>query len=211
MFTGLIEEVGVLEDLVRRGDRYDITVQASAITENLAIDDSVNINGVCLTVVETDPNYFQVQVVPQTIRKSAFHRYQPGERVNLERAVAAGERFGGHFVQGHIDGTASLVKFHRQEDHAVLGIRMGRNLTQYCVNQGSIAVDGISLTIASLQADTVEIAVIPHTLRQTNIQYKRIGDVVNVEVDMLSKYVKHHLEQHISSTMTIDWLTAQGY
>ncbi|HKJ69999.1 MAG TPA: riboflavin synthase [bacterium] len=211
MFTGLIEEIGILDDLVRRGDRYDITVRASTVTEDLAVDDSVNINGVCLTVVETGPNYFHVQVVPQTVRKSTFSRYQPGEQLNLERALAAGDRFGGHFVQGHVDGTAALVKFHRQDDHAVLGIRPGRDLLRYCVNQGSIAVDGISLTIASLQADTIEIAAIPHTMRHTNLQHKQVGDAVNIEVDMLSKYVEHHLERHSTSRMTFDWLTEQGY
>lgn len=211
MFTGLIEEVGTIRELSRRGDRYDMTIRATTVTGGLAVDDSVNVNGVCLTVVDFTERAFRVQVVPQTIRMTAFRHYQAGDRVNLERAMAAGGRFGGHFVQGHADGTASVTRVTRHADHAELAVRCEPELIRYCVPQGSIAIDGVSLTIASLRVDEVEVALIPHTLHQTNLHDRTIGDVVNIEVDMLSKYVARHLTQRTASPITLEWLTEQGF
>jgi len=211
MFTGLVEEIGTIRKIAQQGDRFDLFIEATTVTEDLKVDDSVNVNGVCLTVVDYTPESFHVQVVPQTIRKSAFRNYRAGERVNLERAMSAGGRFGGHFVQGHVDGTAELINLRHSEDHAELTLSAPVDLLQYCVDQGSIAVDGISLTIASIQDNTINIAVIPHTLTQTNLQYKQPGDLMNIEVDMLSKYVKKHLQQSSESKMSFEWLTEQGF
>lgn len=211
MFTGLIEEVGAIRELHRLGDRYDITIGANTITDDLAVDDSVNVNGVCLTVVDYTESAFRVQVVPQTIRMTAFRHYQAGDRVNLERAMTAGDRFGGHFVQGHADGTASVIRLTRHADHAELAVRCEPELIRFCVPQGSIAIDGVSLTIASLREDQVEVALIPHTLQETNLQDRTIGDVVNIEVDMLSKYVERHVAQRTASPITLEWLTEQGF
>jgi len=211
MFTGLIEEVGTIRELHRRGDRYDLTIGANTITGDLAVDDSVNVSGVCLTVVDYTESAFRVQVVPQTIRMTAFRQYQVGDRVNLERAMTAGGRFGGHFVQGHADGTASVTRLTRHADHAELAVRCERELIRFCVPQGSIAIDGVSLTIASLREDQVEVALIPHTLHETNLQDRTMGDVVNIEVDMLSKYVERHVARQTVSPITLEWLTEQGF
>lgn len=212
MFTGIIEEIGTITRFRRRGDRYDLEIEAGKITEDLRVDDSVNINGVCLTVVETTSGGFRVQVVPQTLRLSALEDYRVGDRVNLERAMAAGGRFGGHFVQGHVDGCADIKRIQRENDHATLSLTLSSDLTRFCIDQGSVAVDGVSLTIAGLRAGEMEIAIIPHTLKQTTLHARQRGDRVNIEVDMLSKYIQKHLQSMQSDrNMTIDWIQEQGF
>lgn len=211
MFTGLIEEIGIVRKFNQIGERYDLQIQAETVTEELEIDDSISVNGVCLTVVELGGHGFKVQVVPQTVRKSSLRHLRINQRVNLERAMAAGGRFGGHFVQGHVDGTAELLKITQIDDYATMEFRMEEGLSKYCVNQGSIAVDGVSLTIANIDGASLEIAVIPHTLRMTTLGSLRQGDEVNIEVDMLSKYIERHLQQKNDSSMSLEWLQKQGF
>ena len=210
MFTGLIEEVGTIKRLEKKGQRHDLVVEAHEVTRDLRIDHSISVNGICLTVVEHSPTAFRVQVIPQTIRMSALHAYQTGDAVNLERALAAGDRLGGHFVQGHVDGVGTVAGWQHGDDDVRLRVNVDEDLLRFCVDQGSISIDGVSLTIASMDTQTVEVALIPHTLKMTTLGNRTIGDPVNVEVDMLSKYVHRHLHPEESTGMTIEWLKEQG-
>ncbi len=212
MFTGLIEEVGKVRSFQRAGERYDLTISAQSILEDIHVDDSINVNGVCLTVVQHSSSDFKVQVVPQTVKKSTLQFLKAGEKVNLERAMSAGGRFGGHFVQGHADGTARIEKMFEKEDWAILNLSLREELLDYCVNQGSITVDGVSLTIAEIIPKGLNIAIIPHTLTVTTLGGKQPGDEVNIEVDLLSKYVRKHLHSRESSSkLSLEWLQEQGF
>ncbi|MCF7804904.1 MAG: riboflavin synthase [Candidatus Marinimicrobia bacterium] len=211
MFTGIIEEKGTVKRFQRRGERFDLDISATQVLDNMKIDDSISVNGVCLTVIRVDNDGFGAQVVPQTVQKSAIGDIRPGDAVNLERALAAGDRFGGHFVQGHVDGVGEIQSISRDEDHATMSVSIPEELSKFCVDQGSIAIDGISLTIASLENTIVKIAVIPHTLKQTTLGERGPGDRVNIEIDMLSKYVRRHLQGADESSITMDWLREQGY
>ena len=212
MFTGLIEELGTVQNFKRKGERYDLSITANEILADVKIDDSINVNGVCLTVIEHSSTDFAVQVVPQTVKKSALKYLKPGDVVNLERAMAADGRFGGHFVQGHADGTARVKALTEKEDWAVLTLDVPDELVAFCVNQGSITIEGVSLTIAEIRDRELDIAIIPHTLKVTTLGQKRQGDEVNIEVDLLSKYVHKHLNsQQQTSKLSIEWLEQQGY
>jgi len=211
MFTGLIEEIGRIGEFRKIGDRFDLVINANLVSTDVKVDDSIAVNGVCLTVVDHNRDYFQVQVIPQTVRMSALTNYSAGDEVNLERAMAAGDRFGGHFVQGHVDGTAKVASWHREKEDIRLQIQLGENLMKFCVDQGSICIDGVSLTIAGIQQNLLEVALIPHTLEATTLGQRSPGDLVNIEVDMLSKYVYRHLHPDEQSGMTMEWLKEQGF
>ena len=211
MFTGLIEEVGTVQRFQKSGKRYDLEIHAREILKDLQVDDSVSVNGVCLTVVNTSSNGFLVQVIPQTLRMSALSDIRQGDPVNLERAMATGDRFGGHFVQGHVDGVGQIVSIRSDTDHAEYEIELPSDLARYCIPQGSIAIDGISLTIASLEKNRVQVALIPHTLQQTTFGAHKSGDAVNIEVDLLSKYVEKHLHRRSEGKMSLGWLKEQGW
>lgn len=195
MFTGIIEEIGTVRRFIPRSGRYDLTITAENVTEGLAVDHSIGVNGVCLSVTALEPGGFHAQVVPQTVSMSTMKHLRAGARVNLERAVPAGGRFGGHFVQGHVDGTARVETLDRRSDHALLRLLLPAGLLRYCVGQGSVCVDGVSLTIAAIHGRRVDAAVIPHTMNRTTLGERKRGDEVNVEVDLLSKYVRRHLDQ----------------
>ncbi len=211
MFTGLVEEIGRIKDLRKVGERFDLIVSAEIVTQDLQIDDSIAVNGVCLTVVENAPGYFKVQAIPQTLRLSALSSYSVGDKVNLERAMAAGDRFGGHFVQGHVDGTALVKYWKREAEDIRMQVQMETDLAKFCVEQGSICIDGVSLTIAGMNHNLIEVALIPHTLQQTTLGQRSLGDSVNIEVDMLSKYVYHHLHPQDQPGMTMEWVKEQGF
>jgi len=211
MFTGLIEELGTVTRFQRIGDRYDLDIRATKVIQDLQTDDSISINGVCLTVVGFHEAGFSVQVVPQTVKMSNLGNLKTGSVVNLERAMAAGDRFGGHFVQGHVDGVGEITGLSRTDDHALLRVEIPKESAVFCVEQGSIAIDGISLTIAAIQDSIIEVAVIPHTLKETNLQDRQPGDKVNIEVDMLSKYVQRHIRSTSDTGLTLDWIKDQGF
>lgn len=171
-----------------------LTVEASRVLEDAAIGDSIAINGVCLTVVELSGSSFTVDVMPQTFRHTNIKDVRPGERVNLERAMKAGGRFGGHIVQGHVDGTGVIVTRTSDANAVVFEIRPhDAALLRYIIPQGSITLDGISLTVVSTDNGTLTVSIIPHTLRETALQHKAAGGIVNIECDVLGKYVDHLL------------------
>lgn len=221
MFTGLIEEVGVLRSVSGGGEMMVLSIGASLIMDDLKIGDSVAINGVCLTATSLGDRHFTVDVMPETYRNSTLKELKSGSRINLERAMAAGGRFGGHIVQGHVDGTGEIRSVKRNQNAVVFEVAPERrDLFKFIIPKGSITIDGISLTVVTAEAATFTVSIIPHTLGETVLNHKRPGDRVNLECDVLGKYVDHLLhygsrsgneEAAGSSKISHDFLAANGF
>lgn len=194
MFTGLVEEVGSLQSVMKRGETLMLHIRASEVVGGMKIGDSIAVNGVCLTTVSYDNNSFMADVMPQTFRHTNLKDLKPGDAVNLERAMAAGGRFGGHIVQGHVDGLATIVRRTRDANAVVIECRTNRpEMAKYMMPQGSVTIDGVSLTLTHAEHGDFAVSVIPHTLAQTTLHGKQPGDTVNLECDVLGKYVDHLL------------------
>lgn len=190
MFTGIVEEMGVLRSVRRGAHSAVLSIGAETVLSDLKIGDSVAVNGVCLTATTVDAGGFTADVMHETLNRSSLGALVPGSPVNLERAMAANGRFGGHMVAGHIDGTGTITA-RRQDDNAVwYTVSAAPSLLRYIVEKGSIAIDGISLTVASVAADRFSVSVIPHTAAVTVLGRKRPGDIVNLETDIIGKYVE---------------------
>ncbi len=213
MFTGLIEELGRVEKIRRKGTSLRLSVRASTVLEDINVGASIAVNGTCLTVTDFSRESFSVDIVPETLERTVLCGLKVGEKVNLERAIKAGERLGGHLVSGHIDGTGSIEERKTQGGNLILRIGISRALSKYMIPRGSIAVDGISLTIAEYGQDSFTVAVIPHTSRATTLGFKTRGSKVNIEVDSLGKYVERLMNfQGIKKAgITIDSLIEQGF
>mgnify|MGYP001293415268 CR=1 FL=1 len=196
MFTGLIEEVGTVERIRKRGETLELAIRARKVLEDAKVGDSIAVNGVCLTVVSIRDGAAAMDVMPETFRKTSLHKLSPGDKVNLERAMAAGARFGGHIVQGHADGTGT-VRSRIPEGNAVIFeiAPDDPELMRYIVPKGSIAVDGISLTVADAGERSFRVSIIPHTLAETVLSVRKPGDLVNLETDIIGKYVEHLLRR----------------
>jgi riboflavin synthase len=190
MFTGLVEEKGVIAGLERGADSLRLSFMAPTVREGLAIGDSVSINGCCLTVVVMGPDGFAVDAVAETLRRTTIGALEPGDEVNLERALKLGDRLGGHIVQGHVDGTGIVSDVRQEGDSSVLRIGAASDLLRYTVEKGSITVDGVSLTVAGVMNDSFAVALIPHTMVATTLGPGSVGRMVNLEVDVLAKYVE---------------------
>jgi riboflavin synthase len=194
MFTGIVEETGEVESFARSADAWRLWVRARATTEGLGLGESVAVNGCCLTAVASDRSAVAFDVLEETRRLTNLHSIAPGALVNLERSMRADGRIGGHFVTGHIDGTGTIEAFEaRGQDH-YLKIRGPEGCGRLIVMKGSIAVDGISLTVAEVDGDRLAVWIIPHTIAVTNLRGRCVGDPVNLEFDMLGKYVEKILE-----------------
>jgi riboflavin synthase len=189
MFTGIVEELG---SVVEAGSGR-LSIRCRAVTADSTIGSSIAVNGVCLTVVERDPDCLRFDVSIETMRRSALGRLEPGSTVNLERPVTLMTRLGGHLVQGHVDGVGEIVSFEPKGDGARVAFRIPGELAAFVVEKGSIAVDGVSLTAASVDGDRIDVALIPHTLAATTLGSATVGDRVNVEVDLMAKYVERLL------------------
>ncbi|WP_342561870.1 riboflavin synthase [Paenibacillus sp. FSL R7-0345] len=220
MFTGLIEEIGVLRGVSSGGEMMVLNIGASLIMSDLKIGDSVAVNGVCLTATTISEHSFTVDVMPQTYRNSNLKELRSGSRMNLERAMAAGGRFGGHIVQGHVDGTGEIRSVKRDQNAVVFEITPDReSLFKYIIPKGSITLDGISLTVVGTSSSAFTVSIIPHTLGETVLAHKRPGDSINIECDVLGKYVDHLLhyrgadnkEEESSSRISHDFLAANGF
>lgn len=190
MFTGLVEEIGVVEELQQLDDAVRIAVRAPKVTEDAAPGDSLAVDGVCLTVVDNGNGTFTADVMRETLDRSRLGSYEPGSEVNLERALAAGQRMGGHIVQGHVDGVAEVVSRTPSEHWEVVRFTLPRQLGRYVVEKGSIAVNGTSLTVSAVGEGYFEVSLIPTTLRETTAGALTPGDPVNLEVDIVAKYVE---------------------
>jgi len=193
MFTGIIEEIGRVSRFERRGRGARVTIDAERVTEGLGEGESICVDGICLTVVAPGPRRFSAEVSRETMERSTLGTCRVGRRVNLERPVRPDGRLGGHIVQGHVDATAEVVSVRREGDHARLEIAVPAGLASYMVEKGSIAVEGVSLTVAALREDRVVIALVPTTLRGTTLGERKRGDRLNVEVDIIGKYVRSFL------------------
>ena len=191
MFTGIVEEVGVVAKISDNG----MTVRATQVTEDLKLGDSIAVNGACLTAVSFDRTEFSVDLSPETMRRTSLGQLSVGGPVNLERALLASDRMGGHIVQGHVDGTGRIMSTKRDGDSTIFSIRVPKRLHRYIVEKGFVAVDGISLTVVKIGASSFTLAVIPYTLKNTNLAALSVGDRVNLEADILAKYVESLLDR----------------
>ncbi|MGA8248405.1 MAG: riboflavin synthase [Nocardioides sp.] len=204
MFTGIIEELGTVETVERQSDAVRLTVRGAAVLEDAALGDSISVNGCCLTVVSTGStdgtviDTWTADVMAETLAKTGLGALVPGDRVNLERAVTAGTRLGGHLVQGHVDGVGHVVRREPGDHWDVVTISLPPGLAPYLVDKGSITVDGVSLTVVEAGHDDFTVSLIPETLRRTTLGFREPGDPVNLEVDVIGKYVARQLEAQLA-------------
>lgn len=213
MFTGLIEEVGRVEKITQKAGQHRLTVSASRLVDELKTGDSISVSGTCLTAVEVGANSFVADLAAETWARTSFSRIHEGALVNLELPMRADGRFGGHLVQGHVDGTGKFLALDPIPggNDFWLRLEIPRELERYVVHKGSLAVEGISLTVAQLEGTTVTIAIIPHTVEMTNLKSLRPGDPVNLEVDLVAKYVEKMVRGEEASGLTVERLMAQGF
>lgn len=195
MFTGLVEEVGQIRRIGRKGEAMVLNIGASAIMDDLKIGDSVAVNGVCLTATTLEGGGFTADVMPETYRHTNLRQLQSGSKVNLERAMQSGGRFGGHIVQGHVDGTGVIGSITRDQNAIVFEIKPDdHQLFKYLIPKGSVTLDGISLTVVHTSDTAFTVSIIPHTIGETVLNVKKTGDTINIECDILGKYVDHLLQ-----------------
>lgn len=212
MFTGIIEEVGTVEMIETRAAGARLRLQCQAALDGTGEGASISVNGVCLTAVDLRETSFAADATPETMRRSNLGDLRRGSPVNLERPLSPGGRLGGHIVQGHVDGTGELVSLEALGDgNWWLKVRVPRELERYLVEKGSVAIDGISLTIASVDAGVVSVSIIPHTYQNTNLRSRRSGDRLNLECDILAKYVEKLLLARETKGLTIERLKDLGY
>jgi riboflavin synthase len=193
MFTGIIEEIGSVANIQNSGESFVLTIEASKVLTDVHIGDSIAVNGVCLTVTSFTERRFTVDVMPETVKASSLKAIKRGSKVNLERAMAAGGRFGGHFVAGHVDGVGTIKGKKQIENAVYYEIQVDPELLRYVIMKGSVAVDGTSLTVFGVSEDSLTLSLIPLTLQDTVLGFKGTGDIVNIECDMIGKYVGHFL------------------
>ncbi len=213
MFTGIIEELGTVESVIRRGANARLKVRCSIVTKDLEEGGSIAVNGVCLTALDPRPDSFSADLAPETLLRSNLGTLRAGARVNLERPLSPTGRLGGHIVQGHVDGTGEFLSLDALgDDNWWLRIRVPPELDPYLVDKGSIAIDGISLTIAALEGDVLSATVIPHTYRNTTLGGYRAGARLNLECDILAKHVEKLLRKlDVKSPLTVEKLRENGY
>lgn len=212
MFTGIIEEIGKIKSVRRGAGSVVLEVEASKVLEDTRIGDSIATNGVCLTVVAKGERGFTADVMPETMHRSNLGALRPGDPVNLERALCLNSRLGGHLVAGHVDGTGTILE-KRADDNAVwLTVGAGAEVLRYVVEKGSIAIDGVSLTVAAVDERSFQVSVIPHTQDETTLVRKRVGEVVNLENDMIVKYVEKLMGKDAGRQgLTLDFLAENGF
>ena len=216
VFTGIIEEVGVVKSIRMGAQSAVITIQAEKVMEDIHVGDSIATNGVCLTVTSFDKNSYSVDVMHETLRRTNLGTLKSGSRVNLERAMAADGRFGGHIVAGHVDDPGTITSMEKDDNAIWITIRTTPAVLKYIVEKGSIAIDGISLTVARVDDKSFAVSVIPHTGANTTLLEKKPGDTVNLETDMVGKYVEKLLryeesEEKPQSGITMDFLKIHGF
>lgn len=204
MFTGIVEEVGTIVSISKGAKSSKLTLQGKVIFEDMHIGDSIAVNGVCLTVTEKTANTFTVDVMAETLRRSSLGTLSKGSKVNMERAMAANGRFGGHIVSGHIDGTGTIENFVREDNAVWVTIAASSKLLKYIIEKGSITIDGISLTVAYVDSQCFKVSLIPHTAANTTLLTKKAGDMVNLENDIVGKYIDKLLHFDIEDDTVTD-------
>lgn len=217
MFTGIVEEVGTIKAIRRGRNSAILDIAASTVLSDVHIGDSIAVNGVCLTVTAFSGSGFSADVMHETLNRSSLAKLQPSSRVNLERAMAANGRFGGHIVAGHVDGVGTIAQIKRDDNAIWYRIQAGSEILRYVVEKGSITIDGISLTVATVNDTGFQISAIPHTVSVTVLHDRKVGDIVNLETDIIGKYVEKLLapqktEQTTTpSRISRDFLTQYGF
>ena len=209
MFTGIVEEQGKISKITKNKMKVCVTVKADIITENLEVDDSVAINGICLTVVKKSKSDFSVEVVNETVTRTTLGKWLVGMTVNLERGIQLNGRLDGHMVQGHVDGTAELINIRHFDDNMVMTFKTNEKITHLMVEKGSVSIDGISLTIASVERGIFSIALIPYTIKNTTIGNLKISGIVNIETDIIGKYIAKFIDE--KSELSKNILNKWGY
>ncbi len=195
MFTGIVEEKGTVESVQDLGDALRVRIAADDVLADSALGASISVNGICLTVADRGDSWFEADVMAETMRRTSLSQATAGAAVNLERAARVDSRLGGHIVQGHVDSTGVIASIEPSDQWTVMRIDVPADLTVYMVEKGSITVDGVSLTIVSVTNDHFTISLIPTTLAETNLGTRQVGDVVNIEVDVLAKYVQKLMQR----------------
>ena len=211
MFTGIIEEVGQIVAIKPIHNGKELQIRAQTVLEGTRPGDSIAVDGVCLTVTSLGSHSFHAQAVGETLEKTTLGGIQQGAYVNLERALAVGDRIGGHFVQGHVNTTGRIRTLRKRGDNYLLEVEIPPPHLKYIIREGSIAINGISLTVAHLQETIVGINIIPHTMTHTNLQYLHPGDPVNIEVDLIAKYIENLLRLTSKRDLNMDLLKQWGY
>ncbi|WP_044336598.1 riboflavin synthase [Rossellomorea aquimaris] len=216
MFTGIIEEIGSVERMKKSSSSMELTITAGRVLEDVHIGDSISVNGVCLTVTSFTSRQFQVDVMPETFEGTTLRNLSHGSKVNLERAMAANGRFGGHFVNGHVDGVGTIVRVEKVENAWYMDITIPENQSHLFIMKGSVAIDGTSLTVFDVKNNTITISLIPQTRGDTVLGEKKVGDRVNIECDVMAKYFHRFYEakeqsKSTSSGISYDFLTQNGF
>lgn len=215
MFTGLVEEVGKVVNISHVADAYRLTVKCSYVLAGSGIGDSIAVNGVCLTVTDINSDSFSADVMPETVHRSSLSQLKVGSQVNLERAMIADGRFGGHIVSGHIDGTGVVAEIKNDANAVWYTVKADKNLLRYIVEKGSVALDGISLTVAYVDEEKFKVSIIPHTQTVTNLGGRKEGDIINIECDIIGKYVEKLMipagENTKSGGITASFLAENGF
>lgn len=214
MFSGIIEEIGTIKNIAVNRDSMQLTIGANLVLQNSKLGDSIAVNGTCLTVIQINSMQFCVDVIPETFNTTSLKLLKNSSSVNLERSLALGDRIGGHFISGHVDTTGTINKITPHNNAIYYKIIFPANYRKYCIDRGSIAVDGTSLTIFELGNDYLVISLIPHTVENTILKHKKIGDLVNLEFDMLGKYAENQLNPSVGSTnskIDFNFLNEHGF
>lgn len=214
MFTGIIEEVGKIAQIKKQGEFAVVTINASRVLEDVHLGDSIAVNGVCLTVTSFTSSQFTADVMSETLKRTSLGELQPSSPVNLERAMAANGRFGGHIVSGHIDGTGEVAEITPADNSVWYRIKTSPKLLRYIIEKGSITIDGISLTVVDVNEESFRVSIIPHTIKETNLGSKKIGSIVNLENDIVGKYIEQFLtkkEPAPETKLTMDFLKNAGF
>lgn len=212
MFTGLVEEMGRVETVLRRGRIVELFISASKVVEDLRVGDSIAVNGACLTATRVEPNGFWAELSPETISRTTLGQLRPGDPVNLERPLRLGDRLGGHLVLGHVDEVGVILGMREMGGSKVMSVRVSPQGMRYIVEKGSVCVDGVSLTVAAVGESSFEVALIPHTLAVTTLGLRKPGDEVNVEFDIIGKYVERLLGRGRGEEgITVEFLREHGF
>ncbi|MFC7391509.1 riboflavin synthase [Scopulibacillus cellulosilyticus] len=215
MFTGIIEEIGTIRMIEQSGDAVVMTIEAPQIIKDVSLGDSIAVNGVCLTVNHFQDSIFTVDLMPETVKATSLSQCRTGSKVNLERAMAANGRLGGHIVSGHVDGIGMITKKEAVDNAVYYTIKVSEQLSHYMVYKGSVTVDGTSLTIFGLNENEFLISLIPHTMTHTILGEKGVNDIVNIETDVVGKYIEKFIQQRDSSEdsqgLTITKLKESGF
>jgi riboflavin synthase len=211
MFTGIIEEIGQIESIKKGPKSASLKIKAKKVLEQTKLGDSIATDGVCLTVTHMNQTSFTVDVMNETLNRSTIKQLNIGSRVNLERALTLSDRLGGHLVSGHIDGTGTIISLTKQDIATLVRINTEKSLLKYIIEKGSIAIDGISLTVVTVDEQGFTVSIIPYTKEDTTLLEKQIGSLVNIECDLIGKYVEKLLKHSNDEGITLDLLKKYGF